>query len=502
MTSPTGQVAGVAVLCLVLAGCASRQPTAKPPQVDRARIDATFDELDGKSPGAAATRPAPPSAADPAVASGPRPGWTRQRPVDSTYYHGIGSSPSSSREARDRALGDLATEIEARVTSVVESFVEETGVAGREAEAELIRNDKWMVRVHAERTIQNPEWVGHWGGGGEYWSYARIPKQQVVDELQHELEEALRLAVDHLASGQRADGNDDVVTAAREYVRGLNALRQFLGRPLEAQVGGRTVLLNNELRRGADRALEQIEVRPESERARLVSVDRGDAADLVVSVRLGGRPLPGVPVRFAFAAEATGRLTGSARSDARGVARGRLSLIETGGSHVIVARIDLAGLAFGEAEVDPALQAYLDEVAGQTVEFQIGAVSDRMYIDVSETNLGQAESDPYFVRIAKSRLATEGAVEFAPSRGEADLVLQGTASTRFSSQMGRIVFCYADVSVRLVDRSTGRELYATKQTDVKGADKSEVDASHRAMEKAADEVVTDLLGYIRSGVGR
>lgn len=495
--------AALMAVTFALLACAAKQETRQPPSIDRSRIDAAFKELDGAEPAERAARRSPTVEARSAVAAdrGPRPGWASRgsRPTDRTYYHGIGSSRNTLEEARTRALGDLSGEIEVRVTSEVTSFVEERGYSGRGGDSQIVSADSWAVQALAQQTIREPEWVGHWAGDGEYWSYVRLSRERFKADLELELAEARQLAIDHLRSAGQAERRGDVVTAAREFVRGLEVLRRFLGRPIHAELYGDSVDLGNELRRGADRMVSAIELVRQGKGSLLVTAGKGVAQDLEVSVRHDGRALSGVPIRYAFT-RGQGSVVSPVQSDNRGRARSHVARIDAAGTHVLEARVDLASLAFGDTEPDPGLFDLLGQVAGQSAEFHIGGVAKRFYIEVREENLGAQEPDSYLARILKSRLGEEGAVQFARNAASADFLLRGTASTRFSSKIGTIVFCYADVSLTLVDGATNTELYATRQAGVKGADKSEVDAAQRAMEKAAEQVTAEVLRFIRAEV--
>jgi hypothetical protein len=500
------QIALLAFTGWACGSCASHPPqqeTGPPREIDRARIDRAFAELDGRLDTVKMARDVPEMADDDiliAVDTGPRPDWAHSAflPNNAAYYHGIGMSRSSSSEARARALGNLASEIEVRVTSEVQSYLEERGYA-RETESQVLSRDTWDVKVLAEQTIHDPVWVGHWSGHGEFWGYTRISKERHRADLQRQLAEAKELAVDHLRSASKAETDGDVVEAAREFVRGLDVLRKFLGQPMTIDIDGRQdVDLGNDLRRGVDRVLGAIELEREGQESLLVVAGKGVADDLVVRVRHDGRPLAGVPVRFEFT-KGKGELLAIAHSDGQGRARSRVSKVASAGTHVIEARVDLVSLAFSDSVSDQ-LRLQTLSGSGRSVAFHIGGFDKLFYIDVTEENLGVMARDSYFERIVRSRLAAEGAVRFVQGANEADLLISGSARTRFSSKVGAVVFCYADVSVQLTERETGTELYSTRQTSVKGADKSERDASLRAMEKAADEIVEEVLRVIRTEV--
>jgi hypothetical protein len=495
------QMALLAFTGWVLGSCASQAPQPSR-EIDRARIDRAFVELEGRPDTAQMARDVPAIADEEVLIvldTGPRPDWAHSAflPSNAAYYHGIGMSRSSSIDARARALGDLVSEIEVRVTSEVQSYLEESGYS-RDGDSQIHSRDTWDVKVLAEQTIRDPEWVGHWSGQGEFWSYTKISKERYRAELQRQLAEAKELAIDHLRSANQVE-SEDVVGAAREYVRGLDVMSKFLGHPMTIDIDGRQgVDLGNELRRGVDRVLGVIELDRDGQESLLVVAGKGVADDLVVRVRHDGRPLAGVPVRFEFT-KGKGELLTIAQSDGQGRARSRVSKVASAGMHVVEARVDLASLAFSDSESEH-LNLQTVGMSGRSVAFHIGGFDKLFYIDVTEENLGIMASDSYFARIVRSRLAAEGAVRFVDRANEADLLIRGSARTRFSSNVGSIVFCYADVSVHLTERETGTELYTTSQTSVKGADKSKRDASLRAMEKAADEIVEEVLRIIRTEV--
>jgi hypothetical protein len=500
------QIALLAFTGLACGSCASQalQQAPRPSrEIDRARIDRAFTELDGRLDTVQMAQDVPEMADEEnliVIDTGPRPDWAHSTflPKDAAYYHGIGMSRSSSSEARARALGDLASEIEVRVTSEVKSYLEERGYS-RDSDSQILSRDTWDVKVFAEQTIRDPVWVGHWSGQGEFWGYTRISKERYRAELQRQLAEAKELAVDHLRSASEAETDGDVVGAAREFVRGLDVLSKFLGHPMTIDIDGRQdVVLGNELRRGFDRVLGAIELDREGQESLLVVAGKGVADDLVVRVRHDGRPLAGVPVRFEFT-KGKGELLAIAHSDGQGRARSRVSKVASAGMHVVEARVDLVSLAVSDAVSDQ-LRLRTLSGSGRSVAFHIGGFDKLFYIDVTEENLGVMARDSYFERIVRSRLAAEGAVRFVQSANEADLLISGSARTRFSSKVGAVVFCYADVSVHLTERDTGTELYTTRQTSVKGADRSKRDASLRAIEKAADEIVAEVLRIIRTEV--
>lgn len=496
----------VAGLLLAASGCASSKPAVK--EEDRKRIDKAFAELEGKQEAGGpedkktALQDQPQVKVPPPKKKGPRPDWVDMSPQDPTYYHGVGSSSEGWEQARSRALGDLASQIQVQVTSIVRSVTTERGYTrDRAAGTEVTSDFVHEVKLLAQQTVADYEIVGQWAGQNQYWVYVRIAREKVKERLEKDLSDAIKIATDHYMAGTREEKGGDISEALKSYTRGLAALRKFLGQPIETDIGGKRVILNNEIERAISRLLANVELKPEEPTKQKARTGKPLAEPLAIAVSYKGRALVDIPIRFSFV-KGEGELEQQLRTDIEGRAASHVHRVATvERANMVEARIDLEELTGQEASQVEGLRAYLEKIGGRPVVFFISTEETRILVQVEESNLGLPVHDSYFASFIKDRLAEETGATFTEMRQDANLLLKGRVSSRFSSQEGKINFCYADVVMSLQDLKTGEELYSKKLDRVKGYHLNREEAGRRAIEAAAVEIAGELMKYVGREAG-
>lgn len=496
------------LVCLVIgvAGCVSSKPGLT--DAERRRIDQSFGELENESeagkpkPEKTAPQDQQKAAAVAAPTKGPRPGWVDAAPQDPGFYHGVGSSNDGWEPARSRALGDLAGQIEVQVTSMVRSVVAEQGftrgkVAGNQVASEYVHE----VELLAKQTVTDYEIAGQWSGKNQYWVYVRLDRAQVKAKLEKELGDAVKMAVDHYLAGSRMEKSGEISEALKSYARGLAALRKFLGQPIEAEVSGRRIILTNECERSVSRLLSGVELKPDEPSRQRARAGKPLPEPLVVSVSYKGQPLADLPIRFTFI-KGEGELVGLQRTDAKGRAASLVHrVISAERANMVEARIDVEELTGQEASQIAGLRAYLEKIGGPPAHFIISTDETRIMVQVEENNLGVPVADSYFASFIKGRIAGETGATFTELKQEANLLLKGRVSSRYSSSQGKINFCYADVVVSLQDLKTSEELFSTKLDRIKGYHLDREEAGRKAIEAAATGVADSLMKYLEKEAG-
>jgi len=478
----------------VLLGCGSSRP---PPKVDRSRIQQRFDELEGR--GSSVQSQAPVAAAP--RQGGPRPEWVITPTRDPAFYHGIGSSAVNWQDARTKAIGDLAQDIKVQVTSLIKDYIEEKGYSGRQGAGSVITTDfRSEVELLAQQTITDYEIADQWSGGGDHWILLRLSREQVRRKMQKEWDDAVRLAADHYRAGLR-DERLNMVEALKSYAKGLIALRKFLGQPVEVTVGGKNVLLNNEIERAMSRVIGAIDLVAEGDTRLKARVGKTMNQDLSVRLSHNGRPLSALPIRFSFT-KGQGELVEKAHTDASGRAATRIyKIITADPANTIEARIDIEQLTGQNASELQSLGQKLERIGAQRVLFYVSTTEYRILVQIEESNLGNVVSDAYFSNFIKNQVAAKTGATFTDHREEANFIIEGRASSRYSSKQGNIHFCYATASVRFKDLKTGEELYSNKVDRIKGYALDQNEAGLKAVEKAVSQIGQELMKYVTTEMG-
>lgn len=478
---------------MVCMGCrASGSKSQLPTTADR--IESAFHELETGNAlrdtvaGSIRSHDYVPSSANKKIS----PDWVQNRPSNPKFYHGIAHSSNDMTDARARALGDLVSSIEVEVVNVVSSILLEEGTAS--GSGRVRSSGSWHVNLLAKQTINNPEWVGYWSWQGKHWAYARIPKKAVEESLSRKLANAKDMAMDHLIAGNRLEEQRLIVEALHSYISGLVALRDYLGQVVEGFVANRRVVLNNELIRRASGVANKIELEQTGKKSLWVRKGRGLKEPLKVSVHHRNVPLPGVPVAFKVSHGKADLSAGSIMSGSDGIVEIWVRRVGSEGAN-IEAVIDLKKLVGGIVHENDGLPE-LSQIPLTAVQFQLKTSTNRIYLDIAESNVGMGDSESYFGQLIKKKIIDDAGITLTDHSETADMLLTGSVKTRFSSKIGEIYFCYADISISLVDKTSKDELYTIKIVGIKGADRTKLDASQRSIEKAAGQVLAELMPYI------
>jgi len=160
------------------------------------------------------------------VETNPKPEWTNDRPINSSYYTGIGSaskilhSTDYTIVAKKNALSDMSSEIKIKLTG--ETFYQT--IDNNYAYSEEFQS---MVRTTFEEEISDYEIIDTWENESEFWIYTRISKakhkQIKLEKKNAILDQAygdFNLAKDFNSAGKTADALDllgNALLSMKEY---------------------------------------------------------------------------------------------------------------------------------------------------------------------------------------------------------------------------------------------------------------------------------------------
>ena len=114
-----------------------------------------------------------------------------------------------------------------------------------------------------------------------------------------------------------------------------------------------------------------------------------------------------------------------------------------------------------------------------------------VYVESNEELFGKSVN--IIADILKSKLAQNGCSFTEEKRADYKILI--SAETRESSSTESLVFCYADVSMELIDTTKQRSLFSDNLS-VKGGSNSKEKAARKAMENAADQIMKSISNMI------
>ena len=489
------------VLLSVFSACGSSGPKEQRP-IDRSRIERAFAELDGRQTDKGKVSLDREVKADSRTGGDP-PSWVPVAPPSNLYHQGVGSDIDGWESATAKALGDLSRQIEVQVVTEVRSVIRENGYSAGVNSAYTADNYFTSeVTLLSKQTVSDYEVVERWKGQGKYWVYLRLSQAVFRDKLARELTDARELALDYWNFGKAAEKKGDVVGALKAYVNGMCAIRKFLGQPIRITVAGQSIIISSELHRDLARLARAVDIVATSPTN--VMARPGVPINQSVSIRAehGGRPLAGLPISFDFV-KGQGQLVENSTTGRNGSVTSKIYGVKSDEVYSAVrASIDLQYMTGLSVDQLSSMREALESIGISSVLFHISTAQRRIFVAIDEDNLGYRVQNSFFASHLKDTIADNiDGVTFTDSIEGATLLVKGNITSRFSSKMGNINFCYATVFVSLVDKRTGEELYSSKLDRVKGIHLNQVEAGHKSIENASKEVVVELANYIQREFG-
>lgn len=420
-----------------------------------------------------------------------RPSWVRSRPVNGSYYVGIGLASKSRGDhqetAKKNALNDLASEI-----SVV--------VEGNSLLFTLDRSNRFdesfssTIRTRTSEQLEGFELVDTWENATEYWTYYRLSKAEHARIKAERKARAIGTATDLLLRARQSLANGDLRTAFDQDMRALLAMRDHWGENDVVEVEGRSLPLANEIFSDLQRLTSGIRLSILPERCELSYAD-GFKRELLVTAQHQengrSRYLVQLPLVITYPGHA-GRVTEMRNTDASGQTRTSVQRIATDavGPEVMV-RVDMQALA--SAELDQALVRPL--LASLTVpekRVPIDLRLPRVWLRSTESNLGQPLNEGGLGTVVREELTRRG-FRFVEREQEAELILDLRASTRNGGESNGFHTAFLDMTFTFRDRKTGHTVHEGGRQGVKGVQLDAPRAGLEAYKRAAQDVRNDLV---------
>ncbi|MGB7569502.1 MAG: LPP20 family lipoprotein, partial [Chitinivibrionales bacterium] len=179
-----------------------------------------------------------------------RPVWIDNHPTSPTHFIGVGSAQIQSdlaqtqEQARMNALKDIAQQIEVTIISDITLNERNVTINNKVTTDQSIFQKK--VRSLAQAALQDWEIQATWiGPDGFLYCKVVLEKKKYYDRVNKKVNDAIALATDALEASERGPFDSRL----RELYKGVIALDDFLGNAMKSTVGGKEVILNNELPR-------------------------------------------------------------------------------------------------------------------------------------------------------------------------------------------------------------------------------------------------------------
>ncbi len=424
--------------------------------------------------------------------SGPKPAWLIEHPIDPNYYIGIGSASKTQfgatalKSAQDLALADLASQITVTITSdIVTTLIEK----GAFTEEEYLAT----ARSQAVADLEGHEFVDSWQDQYTQYAYYRLSKAHYAAIQAKKRQAALKLAVDFLVKGQAASALGNFSEAFDASVQAFRPLIPYLNEALETELDGRSVILSNELNQFLYTLVTDIELQPSNTN---ISGKLGKpiADKLTIHAkRNNGSAVRNLPLNIHFK-KGSGELIGSMNTGSRGFAEVQIATITSALKlQILEATIDLKAITADE--LPPILTSIIKTLPLASTRIIIDVSNPTIYLESVEMFNGEVLQQLQVEPKLKYHFMQQG-FHFVNEPSQADWQMTLTATATQGTEFSGMYTTFADVSLNVIDRSSGDEIYKNSLSRVKGIDLNYTNAANKAFFNAAEKLNATILPQI------
>lgn len=394
------------------------------------------------------------------AAAKPKPEWVNDRPLNSSYYIGIGSASKKAEPleyaavAKKNAMNDLASEI--RVTVKSESFLNTMQVNNYVQE-----EFNSTISTLANEELEGFEIIDVWENGDDYWVYYRLSKSTHAHIKAERKQKAMQSAHDFLLKAQDARANGNVASAYDLYMHGLFEMKDYWN---DVNVWEDGTYLDNTLYKEMREMVSNVRFET-ADNEIFLNPGNSFKKEVKISATSGGKAATNLPVSISFD-NGKFRNVQFLSTDQQGNVMVRIAdanLKNT--ANVLTVQVDLDKLR--PSDLDRKLvDGLMESVNANRKSIPIRATLPIVAFKVSEKNFNQTLTSQRLADPLRKVFSDEG-FTFSENVSKADYVITIDANTREGGTSSGFHVAYLDVNWSLTAKS-GSVLLQNSESNIKG----------------------------------
>lgn len=421
----------------------------------------------------------------------PQPAWVNSRPINPSYYVGIGSVSKAAEPldyasvAKKNALSDLASEIKVTVKS--ESFLN-TMQVNMQVQEEFNSS----IATFTDEEIEGFELIDSWENGADYFVYYRLSKAY-HEQLRLEKKQAvMSSAYDQLSQARVAKTQGDIAGATDLYFRALFEMKEYWSEVNQFNDGGQIIYLDNTIYAELREMINQIELRTSPDVIRLDASNQFKA-DVRIGLFYQDLPVRGGLLLYRFD-NGKYRKANEIRTDVSGEAL--ISIMNadlTNPSNALELTYTVNDLI--PKDLDSKLVSPLVEgLRPPSLVVPIRATLPSVMFMVEEKNLGAQQGTERLATPLRGKMAARG-FRFTEQTSEADFQVIIKADTRAGGTSQGFHVAYLDL-LYIVKDAQGNVLIQSSENNIKGLQLNFEAAGLEAYKKAEKKIERELADLI------
>nr|WP_321453004.1 LPP20 family lipoprotein [uncultured Carboxylicivirga sp.] len=228
-----------------------------------------------------------------------KPEWLKSRPVSSNYFYGIGIAPKLggseyyTKKAKEKALADLAQQINTRVKS-------ETNFTKTEDNSGVYEYIQSRINATSNEFLEGYKFVDSWEDEDNTYAFYQLSKSEFYSLKTERKNKAIELAWLKIQQAKQHEINNSTLEAIQLYASGIDALSGFLDQETSKIVNDEKIDLFETSKTDIIKLIEQLNIQCSSN-----NID-GKAGNTIpngtasILVSLNNIPTANIPVKFTY----------------------------------------------------------------------------------------------------------------------------------------------------------------------------------------------------------
>jgi outer membrane lipopolysaccharide assembly protein LptE/RlpB len=427
----------------------------------------------------------------------PKPTWLAAKPVQPSYYIGIGHSTKDGsnnyiQTAKKSALEDLVSEIKVNISS--------TSVLSQiDANKEFHESYEQIIQTTAVDEIEEFEQVEAWEDERNYWVYYRLSKQRYKEIKDQKKRNAVSLGLDFFTKAKQAERNQEPVLALGFYYQGFRAVEKYLDEPVRLEFEGKEILLTNEIISSMQLLLDKIDLSLNPTEIMLNRRLAQNELSVIASVKdkSSKKAIIDLPLAAMFE-KGSGDVFPTYKTDAAGLTKILLTKISARDVEQTVAvKVDMMSFAGqGSSDVYPLI---VKKMVVPKAILLMKVHRPLVYVSSIEKSLGVDKPNQQLTNKIKNYLTNSG-FELTNDKSKSELLLDVNADSEKGAVSGSIYITYVTAVIRVATTKDNKEIYATTLDRIKGFsldfERSSQEAYNKSIETLEKEKLPELLNMI------
>ena len=425
----------------------------------------------------------------------PAPSWVSRKPIESTYYSGIGMAVKTASLdylsiAKNNALNDLSSEISVRIKS--------TSVLYQVEQNEVFREEfKANTRLQSLENLEGFELVDTYENDKEYWVFYRLSKAEFNQIKKERKQKALSQSIDLFAKAKEFKKNWEYDDALIYTIKAIASIKDYLGDALQMELDGETVFYGNELYSFLNSTINEVKIIPLKARVEVVR-GNGLSSDQIVFLASAknNRPLSGLPIYFYYSGKRI--KNNEVLTNSFGNAEYTLDkVISLNKVEYFQANLNMVALA-KEATDDLFVSKLISKSSGPEARIEIKIMAPSIYIKSTETSFGKNLEQQVLAGTFRKEFLNAG-FTIASKPDEANYLLQISSETTKINSSSGFYSASLKADINFFDNNLNL-LYTNQIVNLRGVQLDYQKASTDAYKKAAEEIQKRIFRDLRRKV--